>query len=160
MFKTIIQTLYEYNFALDKKVWESILTLPNEQFLLAVDYSRGSLRDQMLHMTSTYRRWLAGLCGEAPGSHLNSQGFPDASSVYQLWEEISQDWIKYINKLDESAIEKNIPGMPGARWQVIFHVANHGTDHRAQVLRILHDLGAPTFDQDFILYLWDPIRKS
>ena len=26
-------------------------------------------------------------------------------------------------------------------WQVLLHVVNHGTDHRAQVLRILNDLG-------------------
>ena len=39
-------------------------------------------------------------------------------------------------------------------WQVLIHVANHGTDHRAQILRALHDLGIPTFDQDLILYLW------
>jgi uncharacterized damage-inducible protein DinB len=37
---------------------------------------------------------------------------------------------------------------------VLLHVANHGTDHRAQLLRALHDFGAPTFDQDLILYLW------
>ncbi|MBK7915376.1 MAG: hypothetical protein IPJ94_03790 [Chloroflexi bacterium] len=26
-------------------------------------------------------------------------------------------------------------------WQVLLHVANHGTDHRAQLLRLLNDLG-------------------
>jgi uncharacterized damage-inducible protein DinB len=40
-------------------------------------------------------------------------------------------------------------------WQVFAHVANHGTDHRAQILRLLHDLGAPTFSQDFMIYLWE-----
>lgn len=33
-------------------------------------------------------------------------------------------------------------------------MANHGTDHRAQILRTLYDLGAPTFSQDLIMYLW------
>jgi uncharacterized damage-inducible protein DinB len=28
------------------------------------------------------------------------------------------------------------------------------TDHRAQMLRTLHDFGAPTFEQDMIFYLW------
>jgi hypothetical protein len=32
---------------------------------------------------------------------------------------------------------------------------NHGTDHRATVLQKLHDLGAPTFDQDLIIWLWE-----
>ncbi len=29
-------------------------------------------------------------------------------------------------------------------WQVLLHVINHGTDHRAQVLRLLNDLGVET----------------
>ncbi|MBC8098303.1 MAG: DinB family protein, partial [Armatimonadetes bacterium] len=37
--------------------------------------------------------------------------------------------------------------------QIIGHMVNHGTDHRAQLLRLLYDFGAPTFDQDYIIYL-------
>jgi hypothetical protein len=33
-------------------------------------------------------------------------------------------------------------------------MVNHGTDHRAQILRVLHDFDAPTFDQDLIIHLW------
>jgi uncharacterized damage-inducible protein DinB len=29
-------------------------------------------------------------------------------------------------------------------WQVLLHVVNHGTDHRAQLLRSLNDLGLAT----------------
>jgi uncharacterized damage-inducible protein DinB len=35
----------------------------------------------------------------------------------------------------------------------MIQVANHSTDHRAQTLRLLHDLGAPTFGQDYLRYL-------
>jgi uncharacterized damage-inducible protein DinB len=44
--------------------------------------------------------------------------------------------------------------MGGPAWQVLAHVVNHGTDHRAQILRLLDRYGAPTFDQDLILHLW------
>jgi uncharacterized damage-inducible protein DinB len=40
-------------------------------------------------------------------------------------------------------------------WQVLLHVANHGTDHRAQLLRLLHDLGVKTGPQDYIFYVYD-----
>jgi uncharacterized damage-inducible protein DinB len=40
-------------------------------------------------------------------------------------------------------------------WQVLLHVANHGTDHRAQLLRLLHDLGVKTEGQDYIFYVYD-----
>jgi uncharacterized damage-inducible protein DinB len=44
---------------------------------------------------------------------------------------------------------------PTALWQILLHVANHGTDHRAQLLRILNDVGVKTFPQDYIIYTWE-----
>jgi uncharacterized damage-inducible protein DinB len=40
-------------------------------------------------------------------------------------------------------------------WQVLLHVVNHGTDHRAQTLRLLNDLGIKTVSQDYIFYAYD-----
>ena len=39
-------------------------------------------------------------------------------------------------------------------WQVLLHVVNHGTDHRAQLLRRLNDLGVETTSQDYIFYVY------
>ncbi len=38
-------------------------------------------------------------------------------------------------------------------WVGLLQNAHHGTDHRAQILRALHDLGAPTFEQNFAVYM-------
>ncbi|HBY98528.1 MAG TPA: hypothetical protein DEP84_32055 [Chloroflexi bacterium] len=40
-------------------------------------------------------------------------------------------------------------------WQVLLHVANHSTDHRAQLLQLLNDLGAKTPSQDYIFYVYE-----
>lgn len=40
-------------------------------------------------------------------------------------------------------------------WRVIdtlLHLVNHGTDHRAQLLATIHQLGHPTLEQDFVLF--------
>lgn len=42
-----------------------------------------------------------------------------------------------------------------AAWQVLLRVANHGTDHRAQLLRVLHNLGVKTESQDYIFYVYE-----
>jgi len=39
-------------------------------------------------------------------------------------------------------------------WQVLLHVVNHGTDHRAQILRLLNDLGGYTEYQDYIFHVY------
>ena len=40
-------------------------------------------------------------------------------------------------------------------WQVLLHVVNHGTDHRAQLLRLLNDLGLETTSQDYIFFVYE-----
>lgn len=39
-------------------------------------------------------------------------------------------------------------------WPVFLHVANHGTDHRAQTLRLLNDFGVKTVSQDYIFFVY------
>jgi uncharacterized damage-inducible protein DinB len=36
---------------------------------------------------------------------------------------------------------------------VLIHVANHGTDHRAQLLALLNQLGVKTFPQDYFFFI-------
>ena len=38
---------------------------------------------------------------------------------------------------------------------MLLQVVNHGTDHRAQLLCMLHDLGAKTAPQDYNFYVYD-----
>ena len=37
------------------------------------------------------------------------------------------------------------------------HMANHGTDHRAQLLREPNDLGISAEHQDYIFYVYDQL---
>ncbi len=71
--------------------------------------------------------------------------------------------MSYLETLDEellnAILEYDVPHRGGlkrnTRWQILLQGVNHGTDHRAQVLALLHQLGAPTLEQDFMIYLWD-----
>jgi uncharacterized damage-inducible protein DinB len=37
-------------------------------------------------------------------------------------------------------------------WEVFFGVVNHGTNHNAQILALLHQYGAPTVEQGYYFY--------
>ena len=39
--------------------------------------------------------------------------------------------------------------------KVLIHVVNHATDHRAQTLRQLADLGVKTYPQDYVFYAYE-----
>ena len=44
---------YDYHFSENRKLWDRYVTqLSHEQFTQAVDYSHGSVRDQIVHLIS------------------------------------------------------------------------------------------------------------
>ena len=153
----MIRTLFEYNDALNRRLWDSIMTVSEEQFVQELDYSRGSLRDQALHITSSEGGWLRGLQGDpkARRFRIDPADHPTPVTGRVAWEETAAELLAYVKALTEAELEETPPGMPGPRWQALLHLANHGTDHRSQILRILADFGAPTFEQDMIFHMWD-----
>lgn len=152
----MIQTMVAYNKALNKKLWGSVMELTQAQFLQELPYSHGSVRDQMVHLAVVEERWLAGLKNDPAARRRtrDPQDFSTPESVYKLWEEIAQEVDAYVDSLTREDLEARPRGMRGPIWQVLLHMVNHGTDHRAQVLRALHDFEASTFDQDLIIHLW------
>lgn len=152
-----IQTLIEYNYALYDRVWESIMQLREEQFVAEADYAHGSVRNQMVHVAMIDTRWRRGLQGDPEARFITFEpaNYPTRAAVRALWDESAQAMLAYVAGLEEQQLEAAVPGMDEPAWKVLAHVANHGTDHRAQILRLLHDLGAPTFSQDFMIYLWE-----
>lgn len=152
----MIQTLFAYHYELYDRVWDSIDGLTKAQFMQEDAYSRGSLHHQMLHVANADGRWLRGLQGdpEARQYTLSPADYPTRVAVRQIWDETRQAVTAYVAALTDDDLAQMAPGMMGPNWQVLVHIVNHGTDHRAQILRQLHDLGAPTFDQDLILHLW------
>jgi len=151
----IIQAMVTYHYALFRRVWDtSIMTLTDEQFITEIPYSHGSVRNHMVHLAAVDRGWMLGM-QEDPNARANRPqpaDFPTRASAHALWENSAQQFSDYVATLDEDALRYHPQDLPLTRWQTILHVVNHGTDHRAQVLRALHDLGAPTFEQDMFFY--------
>jgi len=150
----MIRTYIEYHYAMTRRVWDSIAQISEEQFLADEAYSRGSIRNLMVHLTNSDRRWLAGLKNLPDVGSLKFEDYPTREAAQALFEQVAKEVIQYVATLTEAELAENAIRMPGPRWQALLHMVNHGTDHRAIVLERLHALGAPTFDQDFVLWLW------
>ncbi len=151
----MIRTFVEYHTDMSQRVWDSIGQISEQQFLADETYSRGSIRNLMVHITHTELRWLTGLKNlPDPGKSMKKyEEYPDRASVREYWDTVAADLSEYVNSLDDAHLGENPIDIPGPRWEVLLHLVNHGTDHRSTVLQKLHDYGAPTFDQDFIIWL-------
>ena len=151
---------YDYHFTENRKILDTcISSLSQEQFTQNVNYSAGSVRNQIVHLMSVDDTWFSGLRGVEIPESLDPANFDDRNNIRAHWNNVEQNMRAYLAQLrDDMLFEK--PFADGEDkdlilWQVLLHVVNHGTDHRAQLLRLLKDFGVKTTSQDYIFYVYD-----
>jgi uncharacterized damage-inducible protein DinB len=154
---------YDYHFTENRKTWDSYVTqLSHEQFTQDVAYSHGSVRDQIVHLMSVDDVWFSELRGVEPSELLPPADFDDRESIRAHWDSVEQSMRDYLAGLQDDMLFDKPIGEPEEDkdlvvWQVLLHVVNHGTDHRAQLLRLLNDLGVATTSQDYIFYVYNEL---
>lgn len=152
---------YDYHFSENRIIWERYITqLSYEQFTQPVSYSQGSVRDQIVHLINAEETWFSELRGVEPSPPLPSTTGDDRPRIRAYWDSVEQSMRAYLADLQDAMLfTKPIKEPDEDRdlivWQVLLHVVNHGTDHRAQLLRLLNDLGVKTVSQDYIFYIYD-----
>jgi len=151
---------YNYHFSENHIVWEHVASLSHEQFTQAVDYSHGSVRDQILHLIDAEQVWFSELRDVRPLEPPAPSAVDDRQAIRAFWDSVEQNIRAYLIELqDDMLFTKPIKEPDEDQvlfvWQVLLHVANHATDHRAQLLRVLHDLGVETKSQDYIFYIYE-----
>ena len=153
---------YDYHFTENRKIWDTyIVSLSQEQFTQPVGYSLGSVRNHIVHLMHVDEAWFSGLRGvEIPDSP-NPPDFDDRAIIRTHWDSVEQHMRDYLANLRDNMLFQK-PFADGEDkdlivWQVLLHVANHATDHRAQLLRLLNDLGVKTGPQDYVFYLYDHV---
>ncbi len=151
---------YNYHFDENRKIWDQYIPLlSQEQFTQEVGYSHGSLRNQLVHIMRADNTWFCELRGIDVPKDFDPADFDDRQVLRARWDSVEQAMRDYLANLrDDMLFTKPFPAGEDENlivWQVLLHVVNHGTDHRAQLLRLLHDLGVKTTSQDYIFYVYD-----
>src|SRR5574341_122405 len=151
--------LYGYHFAENRKLWdEYVAPLSEEQFTKHSPYSHGSVRNQIVHLLNTDHAWFTSLQNGEFTEPLDPPSSNDRKLIRASWDRVEQMMRDYLADLHDDMLftrpilfeeDKDL-----LMWQVLLHVVNHGTDHRAQLLRLLNDLGVKTTSQDYIFYVY------
>ena len=157
-----IKTIFDYNFWAFERVWENICQISDEQFVQPIDYSTGSIRNIVAHIMSANHNWMARLQDTEIPPRLVYEDFISLSQTKAKWDELRQEFQDYLDSLTDGQLEETVnwelPAIglrsDNPRWEILLHLANHATDHRAQILAILHHhFHVQTVEQDMIFYL-------
>jgi len=152
---------YNYHFSENRSLWDKyIAPLSEEQFTQAASHSHGSVHDQIVHLMNVDELWFSELRGVEPSEWSSPTDNDDRVIIRAHWDSVEQRIRTYLAELrDDMLFDKPIAEPEEDKdlvlWQVLLHVVNHGTDHRAQLLRLINDLGVKTVSQDYIFFVYD-----
>ena len=160
-----LRELFDYNTWAHLRVWNCAKTLPEAQFRQVLNYSVGSIYEQIFHTLSIERYWMTAVRDKAQpdgDSFPSSDDYPTGASLGNLYDETSA----FLNTILADLSDADLGEMVAYRHpsglsfqntcgQLAIQVYSHSIDHRAQTLAMLHQFGAPTIGQDFLRYLMD-----
>jgi uncharacterized damage-inducible protein DinB len=163
MYAVYLQRLYDYNFWAHRRVWDCVMQLSDEQFTRPCDYSIGSVHQQVVHTMGAEWLWLSRLKGVSPDSFPAPEDYPTRTAIRTRWDEIENNWREYVGGLgniqpSQMVTYVSINGRSERTtplWEALIHILNHSTDHRAQTLALIHQVGGKTIEQDLIFYSWE-----
>jgi uncharacterized damage-inducible protein DinB len=153
--------LLGYHTSRNAKLWDAIEALGEAAFAAPATYSLGSIRNHMVHLGSVDGAWHNGLIGQPREafSWLALEEYPTVyptiASARAFQTSMTQRVVDALAGWSEADLAVVPANMRETRWQIITHLVTHGVDHRAQVLRLIADLGGQTFPQDLIMYVWE-----
>jgi uncharacterized damage-inducible protein DinB len=104
--------------------------------------------------------WRRRLQGEQmPSSFPVETDFPTPQSLCDAWVADEQQMRSFLETLTDEFLQstleyKNTKGVPfkNVAWNILAHVVNHATQHRAEAAAMLTDFGHSPGDVDMIFY--------
>ncbi len=164
MLAEAIRTLYGYNHWATERVLNAADGASLEQLLAPGGAGRGSIRDTLVHAFGTQRGWLSWWDDslspdEAYQRRRDPLEFADLAALRTLWEAVQQQTQAFVDGLTDADMARvysqTLPN--GAQWsmplwQMMLHVANHGTQHRSEVAAMLTAAGHSPGDLDLLFY--------
>lgn len=148
MNREYFSALYDYNYWANDRILGAADHLTDGQFIAKTSDSHGSLRGTLVHTLSAESVWLSRWNDVSPTSLASEQEFPNLAALRARWRDEESKMRAFLERLTDSdfsrVIEyKDTRGTPFARplWQMMAHLVNHGTQHRAEAATILTNLG-------------------
>lgn len=154
-----LQTLFVYDAWATERVLATAARLAPPALDATPLAGLGSLRSTLVHLISATRVWRMRLAGDPPGAMLDAAQFADLAAIRARWSAEDAALRALIARLDDATLASELvyQTTSGARfatprWQILVHLANHGTQHRSEAAALLTALGHSPGDLDMIVF--------
>jgi uncharacterized damage-inducible protein DinB len=152
-----VRLLYDFNAWANNRTLDACAALAPDQFTRDLGSSFRSVRDTLAHIYGAEWVWMERWHGRTPAALPSAADFPDLETVRRRFAEIDRDLVDYVASLTADDLNRGVSykttaGAPQAQplWQMLQHLANHGTYHRGQIATMLRQLGTKATGTDLI----------
>jgi uncharacterized damage-inducible protein DinB len=156
-----IKTMFDYNYWANRLLLDTCEKISLAQFEAPTTHSFGSVRGTLVHTLDAEWGWRV-ICttGSINTEELKETDFSTLAALRERWFEEEQAWRVYLEGLSDadmtSIMRYFIPeGVWRERvlWHCLYHVVNHGMQHRSEAAAILTQYGHSEGGLDFTRYL-------
>ena len=155
-----IQKIIDYNYWANKRLLEPTRQVAQEQFVAPAAFPFGGLRGTLVHIFDAEYSWRMMLEKGVQTPDTPETGFATAEALEKKWGEEQAAMRAYVAGLRDEGLTGVIryttsTGIKRERviWHCLYHVVNHGTQHRSEAAAILTALGRSPGDMDFTVFL-------
>ncbi len=163
MQKQILKALYDYNYWARDRILSTAQQLDQTQLASSAILSFGSVLGTLTHILNAEHIWRARCqLKRSPTSMKYPESISTVAKLQNEWQKEEALMVSYISNLSEAELTMpivytSIRGhhFENPLWQILMHLVNHGTQHRAELATKFAELGHSPGDLDLIIYLRD-----
>ena len=150
-----------YNRWANERLYTSVADLSEDEFGQNRGAFFGSMRGTLNHLLVADQIWMRRLTGEGPTpTALDMILFERFADLRAARAEEDVRIVGYIHALDDARLMApfafaSLAGVPDERplWQILSHLFNHETHHRAQAHTLLSQMGRKPPPLDFYIFM-------
>jgi len=161
------RTLLDYTIWANARLLAATEGLTPDELVSITIPAHDSILATLAHTLGAERIWRERLEGHAPSAMLGAAAVPTLEALRAAWAAEETSWRERLATLGdadlmEPIVYKTMTGISFTQplWAILSHLANHGTQHRAEVAAMLTMLGRSPGDLDMIKFYRERTASS
>jgi uncharacterized damage-inducible protein DinB len=153
-----VRSLYDYNYWARDRVISAANGLSQNEYVRPNGFTYGSLRGILLHAMWAEAVWLARWSGEPRVESFSEQQYATFASLVERWQQEEAKMRSFLAVLTDERLGSEVTYRSTRSgqwhtdplWQLMVHVVNHATQHRAEAAEALTMAGRSPGDLDLL----------